>query len=779
MKKLISTMTLSLIAIMGWAQTRTWSNIVAGYSNVPFVKVTKVVLNADSTEVFLHFDMPRQAAGQEGPMAVKTQLQADGKTYEAKRAVGVKLGQSIKIPQDGKVDFSLIFDALPASTWSISVSDPGMWLVNNIHDADAIPTNITDTYWRNTQTGDWLIGFTQHHVIYNNKVWDILNQAEQKGTYELTLNDGLTIKVGKLKKGIRPITIGQEKAIACSPITKEALPDYPSKDTRKGFVDNGYKAGDSVTIVGWLKDMPEQAWKKGKEFEVGIFNTIKVEEDNAFAKMDSLGRFTIKMPLINTSQVFLDWSRTHKSTVLEPGKTYFFLNDFANGQTLWMGDDVRLQNELIAHPHEWPSVRAEENERGKLDAMNFKQRTDSAHAVCMEKLDETIKQHPNISQRYIDYLEGYYLTSQGEQMMQARFYTNNMELPQQYMDYLGKEIWAKAAKPYTLYRDFAWFMRDYMDQVIRTRTQNGLYNLNRVIKNMEQQGLATLTTDEKLALQQYPNRLKQLEDTIQKLGDNDKIKALIDAFNSHEMTKKIEALVTRLGESYQDELVRLNYSDNLALLDSLGSNQVLCDIYLGRDLYNRINIMRKPLDPAYIKFAEDHIKTPVALELVKTLNNKYIAIEKKDMSKLAKLNKGAEVAGMSDGEKMLRKICEPHKGKMILLDIWGTWCGPCKQLLSHSQEEYERLKDFDLVYLYLCNESTDESWQNVIKEYNVVGPNVVHYNLPKEQQSAIEHYLNIHSFPTYKLIDREGNVLDLDVNAHDLEGLAKLLEKLK
>ena len=100
-------------------------------------------------------------------------------------------------------------------------------------------------------------------------------------------------------------------------------------------------------------------------------------------------------------------------------------------------------------------------------------------------------------------------------------------------------------------------------------------------------------------------------------------------------------------------------------------------------------------------------------------------------------------------------------------------------LLSHSQEEYERLKDFDLVYLYLCNDSSDESWQNVIKEYNVVGHNVVHYNLPKEQQSAIEHYLNVHSFPTYKLIDREGNVLDLDVSAHDLEGLAKLLEKIK
>ena len=776
MKKLISTMVLAIVATAGWAQTR---NIVTGYSNVPFVKVTKVVLSADSTEVFLHFDMPSQAAGQEGPLAMKSQLQADGKTYEAKRAIGVKLGQLIKIPQDGKVDFSLVFDALPAATWRVSVSAPGMWLVTGVRDADAIPTGITDTYWRNTLTGDWLIGFTQNHVIYNNKVWDILNLTEQKGAYELALSDGLTIKVGKLKKGIRPITIGKEKAIACNPITQEALPDYPTKDTRKGFVDNGYKSGDSVTIVGWLKDMPEQAWKKGKEFSVGVFNMFSVDEENAYTKMDSLGRFCIKMPLLNTSQVSLDWGRISKITVLEPGKTYFFLSDFANGQTLWMGDDVRVQNELRAHPYEWPSVRAAANERGKLDAMNFKHRTDSARAACMKILDETIKQTPNISQRYIDFLEGFYRTLQGESMMQARFDVNNMQLPQQYMDYVGKEIWAKAAQPYTLYRDFSWFMRDYMDQVIRMHPKDGLDDLNRVITSLEQKGLATLTADEKQALQQYPILLKQLQDTVEKVKDNEKIQALIDKFNSHENTKKIEALITRLGEPYQNEYITLYLRDNLALLDSVGSNQALRDIYIARDLYTRINVMHKSLEPAYIKYAEDNIKMPYALEQVKALNDKYVAIEKMDMSKLAKLNKGSELEGMSDGEKMLRKLCEPYKGKFILLDVWGTWCGPCKKLLSHSQEEYERLKDFDLVYLYLCNDSSDESWQNVIKEYNVVGPNVVHYNLPKDQQSAIEHYLNVHSFPTYKLIDREGNVLDLDVSAHDLEGLAKLLEKIK
>ena len=422
MKKLLSTIVLAIVATAGWAQTRIWNNIVTGYSNVPFVKITKVVLSADSTEVFMHFDMPSQAAGQEGPLAMKSQLQADGKTYEAKNAVGMKLGQPVKIPKDCKVDFSLVFDALPASTWLFSISDPGMWIINAVRDADAnadadvTPVGITDTYWRNTLTGDWLIGFAQHHVIYNNKVWDILNQTEQKDTYVLTLNDGLTIKVGKLKKGIRPITIGTGKAIACNPITQEALPDYPTKDTRKGFVDNGYREGDSVTIVGWLKDMPEQAWKQSGEFEVWTSNFITDKTESFTAKLDSLGRFTLRMPILNSTTAILDPRRSWEWSVLEPGKTYFFLNDFTTGQKLFMGDDVRLQNELVACDAAWPDARINKGE----SAMQFKARTDSDREAIMAKMQENIAHRPNISQRYIDYIKGLCMAGQGNSMMQAR-----------------------------------------------------------------------------------------------------------------------------------------------------------------------------------------------------------------------------------------------------------------------------------------------------------------------------------------------------------------------
>ena len=59
----------------------------------------------------------------------------------------------------------------------------------------------------------------------------------------------------------------------------------------------------------------------------------------------------------------------------------------------------------------------------------------------------------------------------------------------------------------------------------------------------------------------------------------------------------------------------------------------------------------------------------------------------------------------SGGEKIFSKIIEPYRGKIILTDIWGIWCGPCVQALKNSKEEFERLKPYDIIYPYLANNS--------------------------------------------------------------------------
>ena len=120
------------------------------------------------------------------------------------------------------------------------------------------------------------------------------------------------------------------------------------------------------------------------------------------------------------------------------------------------------------------------------------------------------------------------------------------------------------------------------------------------------------------------------------------------------------------------------------------------------------------------------------------------------------LRPSTDVEGMSDGEKILRKLIEPYLGKIIYVDIWGTWCAPCRQNLKESWRVREALKDYDIVYLFLANNSSDEAWKSIISEYNLTGPNCVHYNLPADQQSAIESYIGVNGYPTYKIIDKQG-----------------------
>ena len=573
------------------------------------------------------------------------------------------------------------------------------------------------------------------------------------------------------------------------------MPDYPTKDLRTGFVDNGYKANDSVTIIGWLKDLPERAWKQGSEFEVSIDNIFTDDQQKFYAKMDSLGRFSLRMPLANTSQAYLDLRRTSAGTILEPGKTYFFLNDFTTGQQLFMGEDARVQNELLAYPDTWNYARIEENQ----DAMQFKAQMDSICNAMITELEEHIALRPNLSQRYIDFIKGSCLTGQGESMMQAR-YDLKYQLPKEYMDFVTTELWQKAPKPYTLYRPFRTFMRDYINHMSQAEysVPAGGYTVyvsdalfSSVLRKNRAEGKVSITDAELDLLNRYATsykaflttqikaRLDAGATTIDDILNIDSV--AVEQFQQQDWVQQRNALLVRkdIAKVLQEEAPFFEIYKILQLFDKTGTDPVLKDIALAHHFYSQIDKTRKQLAPAMLAFFEQQVHLPAALAMVNTVNDKYAALERSDFANAASLRPSSDVEGMSDGEKIFRKIIEPYKGRIIYVDIWGTWCSPCKSNLKESWKVKEALKDYDIVYLYLCNRSSEESWKNVIKEYNLTGDNCVHYNLPEDQQAAIERYVGISGYPTYKLIDKEGNIHDLHwLHADDMQSFVDTIDKM-
>ena len=640
----------------------------------------------------------------------------------------------------------------------------------------AFGQGLTPSNWRNEQTGDWTIGFYDDFAIYDCKFWNYKQNTQSGDTYNIVLeSDGKEIAVTVLNAhdGKRDITIDGRNA-TYSIIKGGTLPDYPAKDTRTGFKDSHYNT-DTVTLVGWLKDMPKKAKRMGKEFEVSYNDLFSNKPASAYGKMDALGRFEVKIPLLNSSEVFCDWKRIHLNSLFEPGETYFLFCDFVTGQRMFMGKNCRLQNELLSYPKVWIHERLD-GDNDDAAALNSFEKLKKEKADAMSDLEQRVAAHPTLSQRYIDYLTGMYDANALFNLMQDRYHVKYWRLPKEIIDY-ATQYWHNSKRPYTLYRDFGGFMRDYVGHNIQAH-----YHIP-VSQDKKGRFISLVLTEEV-----YPQILRLYRDKGKVTITDDELKLLEDyaakqrdtTGKTHEPTyQQISPIIEREDIKTVLGFQMTNLFQTLNVLDSVGCDNELRDIIITNQLYNEIDRSREPLSEAVMDYFEEIVSMPPAKEFLRAEQAKYVAINNNDIDGNPSLKLSDGLANMSDGEQLLRKITEPYRGRLVLLDVWGTWCGPCKQLLSESKEEYERLKDYDLVYLYLCNNSSDKSWKNVIKQYNLVGDNIVHYNLPSEQQSAIEKFLGVQAYPTYKIIDRNGDVLDIDVNVFDLESTAKLLEKIK
>ena len=647
---------------------------------------------------------------------------------------------------------------------------------------------LTDTYWRNAKTGEWLIGFAENHVIYDCRTWKVLSSSEKKDKHEFSIAEGkdtLLVTVNKQKKGLRKVRIGKNKPIVCEVITTPYLPDYPSRDERTCFKDNDYRAGDSVTVVGWIKNMtPEMQNEGGRKYvDVSIMNFVTETEEEFNAPLDSEGRFKITVPVLNTTQVYVDWGRSNINTVIEPGETYYFLYDVKTGQRLVMGKDARLQNELWAYPEEIGYYNVQryyrEVHHSKVAFGSLADKEVMAYLDFMKQnkqeadslLDLRIKEHPHLSTRYVNYLRNYYTTNMGAYLMQTRFYAKDYKLPKDFMGFVTTECWAKRSVPYTLYCDMNDFTNDFFEYM--DEEQSGMDAIDLVLTHV-QKGTITLSETERQAFQNYKGELEQLRKAVEGCTVEEK-KALVENFNNSELVAQVNNVFIRLqSELRESDLI--NRAQRVT--EKVKCDSVLRDFYTAHILYDYINDMRQPLAAMTIDWLNENIKLDFARQQVLALNEKYEALSRKDFSNSTNLLSTDNLEGITEGEQILRKIIEPWKGKIILIDVWGTWCGPCKEALKHSQELYERMKAYDMFFLYMANNSNEISWKNVINEYNVTGENVGHVNLPADQQSAVEDFLKVNSYPSYFLIDREGHLLEVNADPRNLDQFEELVKRV-
>ena len=194
-----------------------------------------------------------------------------------------------------------------------------------------------------------------------------------------------------------------------------------------------------------------------------------------------------------------------------------------------------------------------------------------------------------------------------------------------------------------------------------------------------------------------------------------------------------------------------------SLLNLLLKDPVDKELSLTWDVNTTLEASRT-LDSETLQKFEANVKNPFLRSEIYARNNALIQLAQND-GLLGNTRLVTTIPELATAEEIMAYIASQYKGKVIYMDIWGTWCMPCREQMKYSPALKQRLKGKDVVFVYLANRSPETAWKNAIKQHGITGDNVVHYNLPAAQQSLIEKKYLYRGFPTYILISKEGKVV--------------------
>ena len=142
--------------------------------------------------------------------------------------------------------------------------------------------------------------------------------------------------------------------------------------------------------------------------------------------------------------------------------------------------------------------------------------------------------------------------------------------------------------------------------------------------------------------------------------------------------------------------------------------------------------------------------------------------------KSAKDRKPAPDFSLKDADGKLVRLSD-YRGKVVLLDFWATWCGPCKIEIPWFIDMQRKNKDRGFVVLGVSMD--DEGWEAVKPFVAEAG---VNYRVVMGNDATAQVYGGVDALPTTFLIDRTGNIAAVHVGLarkKDIEdGVEQLLQ---
>jgi len=113
-------------------------------------------------------------------------------------------------------------------------------------------------------------------------------------------------------------------------------------------------------------------------------------------------------------------------------------------------------------------------------------------------------------------------------------------------------------------------------------------------------------------------------------------------------------------------------------------------------------------------------------------------------------------------------------GSVVYVDVWATWCGPCRMEIPHLLEIEEEYADKNVKFLGVSVDDNKEAWTNMIDDKGLHG---THICTGGWKSQMMEDYA-INGIPRFMVFDANGKVTDLNAPRPSSDEIRPLLDSL-